>query len=456
MEGRGIVEEEGETARTTWLCVCLGGFHAEGSALLRWLGSQQRTFGLWRMTAVLRDRERRCQDVVFSTHYSKVCQWFGWIRITPNADWNAEITLRVETAQPGGSTRTENAVARGCTAFTNVRERLRSKETMADLRVPMYGTDGTCCGTAHVILQLDEIHHWRPEQLDRGILIGIGAYGTVQLMRERDTGTRHAVKSVVHSLPEEEQSEGVTERMILERFKHPFLVQLDGWLENPRETTLFMRFAAQGDLFSVEHAQELNEEALMHVTAELLDVLDFLHANGVLHNDIKPENVLITSTGHVALSDFGMASTISSENSANNNNNCRPSCHRLLYSSHFSGSPDFIAPELLRGECGPNTATDMWSLGVLLYEMASGTLPYTGSPSQKIQAIKSPDSVPPLRPQSTLSHACIAFIMTLLEKNYNNRIQCAQDAKRHDWLNKVQWNLLPRKVLTSPIRRRTT
>ena len=444
MEGRsGLTEDKQTTRKTTWLCVCLSGFYAEGSVLTRWLGSQQLAFGQWRMTAVLRDRGRKYQDVQFSTHHSKICQWFGWVRIDPNVDWDAEVTLRVETVQAGGFNRTENAVATGCTAFTNVMKRLEGRETMADLRVPMYGTDRTCCGTAHVILQLDQMHHWSSDQMDKGILLGIGAYGTVQLMHDRDTGTRHAMKSVVHCLPEE-LSASVTERKILEHFKHPFLVQLDG----QRDNTLYALCSTRR-FVHVEHAQELNEETLKHVTAELLDVIDFLHTNGVLHNDIKPENVLISSTGHVALTDFGMASMLSSEDGG-------PTCHMLLYSSHFSGSPDFIAPELLRGERDPNTATDMWSLGVLLYEMASGTLPYTGSPQQRIQAIKSPDPVPPLRPQSTLSHACLAFIMALLEKNCDKRIQCAQDAKRHDWLNKTQWNLLPRKVLTSPIRRRTT
>jgi eukaryotic-like serine/threonine-protein kinase len=111
-----------------------------------------------------------------------------------------------------------------------------------------------------------------------------------------------------------------------------------------------------------EHAQLPVDEALA-LTARLAETLEYVHAQGVVHRDLKPDNILITPKGEVKLADFGIALRVGS---------------RRLTFSHLSnavGTPDYMAPEQVRGERG-DVRTDVYALGVLLYELLTGRVPY--------------------------------------------------------------------------------
>jgi len=111
-----------------------------------------------------------------------------------------------------------------------------------------------------------------------------------------------------------------------------------------------------------EHAPLPVDEALA-LTARLAETLEYVHAQGVVHRDLKPDNILITPQGEVKLADFGIALRLGS---------------RRLTFSHLSnavGTPDYMAPEQVRGERG-DVRTDVYALGVLLYELLTARMPY--------------------------------------------------------------------------------
>jgi serine/threonine-protein kinase len=104
-------------------------------------------------------------------------------------------------------------------------------------------------------------------------------------------------------------------------------------------------------------------EDVLRIGAELAEVLGYIHAQGIVHRDLKPENILITPDGQLKLTDFGIA--------------LRLGAPRLTFShlSNAVGTPDYMAPEQVRGERG-DARTDVYALGVLLYELLSGRVPY--------------------------------------------------------------------------------
>jgi len=155
---------------------------------------------------------------------------------------------------------------------------------------------------------------------------------------------------------------------ILRSLRHPHIVTLHFDFRDDAHVYLGMEFAAGGVLFDL---LSKNGKFSLPVAAkyfyEVCDALDYLHnlPEKVIHRDIKPENILLDKDGHVKLADFGWSNIM--DNAA--------------FRATFCGTPDYLAPEMIRGE-GHNESLDMWEMGVLLFEMTVGKSPF-GSSSQE-------------------------------------------------------------------------
>ena len=116
----------------------------------------------------------------------------------------------------------------------------------------------------------------------------------------------------------------------------------------------------------LRHHPPLAVNEVLHIACQLVDILKYVHDQGVVHRDLKPENILITPDGQVKLADFGIAHRIGSR--------------RLTFNqlSNAVGTPDYMAPEQVRGERG-DSRTDVYALGVVLYELLAGRVPYPTS-----------------------------------------------------------------------------
>jgi serine/threonine-protein kinase len=151
------------------------------------------------------------------------------------------------------------------------------------------------------------------------------------------------------------------------RLDHPNI----GKVLRPREKSrmyLALEYVEGERLFAIlQREHPLPVEKALDIARQTCDALAYLHAQGVIHRDIKPENLLVTPSGQVKIIDFGIATL--------------EAARRLTWAglSHVLGTPDYMAPEQIRGRRG-DARTDVYALGTMLYEMLTGKLPYA-SPS---------------------------------------------------------------------------
>ncbi|KAJ3686093.1 hypothetical protein LUZ61_015257 [Rhynchospora tenuis] len=209
-----------------------------------------------------------------------------------------------------------------------------------------------------------EIKKWR-----RGHKIGRGSCATVSVATDSVSGEVFAVKSVPLSRAEIIKRE----ESILASLNSPFVISyLGSDISKDHHTdqlcyNLFMEYASGGSLSDEvrKHDGCLKESFVRSRTFEILSGLGYLHGIGIVHCDIKGQNVLIGSDGRVRIADFGCAKSEFCEDDG----------------SQIRGTPMYMAPEVARGE-EQGTAADMWALGCTVLEMVTGCVPWSGFSDQ--------------------------------------------------------------------------
>lgn len=194
-------------------------------------------------------------------------------------------------------------------------------------------------------------------------VLGEGAFGKVTLVTKKDTGQLYAMKSLRKDMIEQRNQKlhTQTEREILGEVNCPFIVQLRFAFQTTDKLFMVMDFVNGGELFfHLRKDLKFSEERTRIYSAEILTALEYLHKQGIIYRDLKPENVLLDSDGHVKLTDFGLSKKFFSG-------------EKKTYS--LCGTPEYIAPEILKG-IGHDQAVDFWSFGALTYEMLSGAPPF--------------------------------------------------------------------------------
>lgn len=202
---------------------------------------------------------------------------------------------------------------------------------------------------------ISELLNGRYELLDA---LGEGGMGEVRRARDRLSGREVAVKRVRTSVEGDEARLSLArEFSVLSALRHPNIVSvLDYGFDGEAVPFLAMEIV-EGAVDLVRAADKLPGEAKLQHLFQLLRALSYLHARGLVHRDLKPSNVLVAE-GHVTVLDFGIASGPEAE-------------------THSGGTPQYVAPEVLRGEA-PRPPSDLYAVGVMAYEMFAGHHPFHG------------------------------------------------------------------------------
>lgn len=176
---------------------------------------------------------------------------------------------------------------------------------------------------------------------------------------------------------------------------------------------------ARGDLFQIiDDNQTLPEDVLRNVAAQLVSALAYLHKQRIIHRDMKPQNILITAKGSLKLCDFGFARALS---------------YTTLFLNSIKGTPLYMAPELVQ-EQQYDEKIDVWSLGIILYELYYGQPPFfTNSIYKLIQMIVND----PIEWPGPISDTFKSFLLTMLQKNPDERISC-EDLLKHPFIASVK------------------
>jgi serine/threonine-protein kinase len=160
------------------------------------------------------------------------------------------------------------------------------------------------------------------------------------------------------------------------------------------------------------------QDRALRITCGILDALEYIHANGVVHRDLKPENIMVDEHDNIKLIDFGIAGDTSAR--------------RLTYANFTAtlGTPDYIAPEQVKGKRGDGR-TDIYAVGVILYELVTGKLPFTGpSPMAVMNDRLLNHPMPPSVADPTVSPQLQEVLYRALERDPKNRYPTAGAFKR--------------------------
>ncbi|XP_051895240.1 protein kinase C zeta type isoform X2 [Pristis pectinata] len=284
-------------------------------------------------------------------------------------------------------------------------------------------------------------------------VIGRGSYAKVLLVRLKKNDCIYAMKVVKKELVhDDEDIDWVqTEKHVFEQASsNPFLVGLHSCFQTESRLFLVIEYVNGGDLmFHMQRQRKLPEEHARFYAAEICIALNFLHDKGIIYRDLKLDNVLLDSDGHIKLTDYGM---------------CKEGLGPGDTTSTFCGTPNYIAPEILRGE-EYGFSVDWWALGVLMFEMMAGRSPFdiiTDNPDMNTEDyLFQAELQKPIRIPRSLSVKAASVLKGFLNKDPKERLGCQSqtgftDIQTHTFFRSIDWDLLEKKQVTPPFKPQIT
>ncbi|XP_028920624.1 serine/threonine-protein kinase PAK 4 isoform X2 [Ornithorhynchus anatinus] len=255
--------------------------------------------------------------------------------------------------------------------------------------------------------------------LDNFIKIGEGSTGVVCIATVRSSGELVAVKKM--DLRKQQRRELLFNEVVIMRdYQHENVVELYNSYLVGDELWVVMEFLEGGALTDIVTHTRMNEEQIAAVCLAVLKALSVLHAQGVIHRDIKSDSILLTHDGRVKLSDFGFCAQVNKE---------------VPRRKSLVGTPYWMAPELIsRLPYGPEV--DIWSLGVMVIEMVDGEPPYFNEPPLKAMKMIRDNLPPKLKNIHKVSPSMKGFLDRLLVRDPAQRAT-ANELLKHPFLGKA-------------------
>ena len=263
--------------------------------------------------------------------------------------------------------------------------------------------------------------------------IGHGSFGKVFKVLSRDATHVFAVKCLNKAMLQKhgQLEYAVQENKVMKKLEHPFIVKLYHSFQTPKSLYFLMEYCPNGDLGThISEREKFTEGDAKFYAAEILLALEYLHKHNIVYRDMKPDNVLLDAQGHVRLADFGLAKTVKGSKAV---------------TSTFCGSPAYLAPEMLT-RSGSGRPSDIYSLGVLIYEMVVGQPPFFSyNIPEMYQNITSKEAPLPV----TLSAELAGLLKKMLDRNPAVR-PTVSELKKDGFFKGLKWKHVASRRVAPP------
>ncbi|KAJ3432777.1 serine/threonine-protein kinase ypk2/ykr2 [Anaeramoeba flamelloides] len=267
-------------------------------------------------------------------------------------------------------------------------------------------------------------------------VIGRGTYGKVMQVKKKDTSEIYAMKTLQKGMLADHQqiSQTMSERNVLMRVRHPFLIGLQYSFQTPEKLYMVLDYAPGGELFHhLRDEGRFAESRACLYTAEIVLGLEHLHKMDIIYRDLKPENLLLDKTGHIRITDFGLVKMDLNKKHGGKTNT-------------FCGTPEYLAPEILLDE-GYTLAVDWWALGILIYEMLVGVPPFYAEEQNDVykMILKAKLKIP-----FYIRDDAKDLITKLLDRDPKARLgtKGAEEIKKHPFFSGLDWEKVYNKEYT--------
>lgn len=255
--------------------------------------------------------------------------------------------------------------------------------------------------------------------------ISKGAFASIHKGEHKYTRKTVAIKEIKVKNTNNLKNYVIRELEIHKNLNHPNIVKIyDIIISNPENAVyMIMEYCEYGDLQKFQNKTPFNEKYIQCYMIQLRDALKYLHDNNIVHRDLKPQNILLISPLTIKITDFGLARNITDDiNKTNNTRETELEKESDLFST-YCGSPIYMSPELLNKQ-HYNSKSDLWSVGIILYELITGYPPFLASNlKQLINKVNSEPVNLDKIDKTLISPECFDLLKQLLNANKNTRME---------------------------------
>ncbi|KAL6121602.1 hypothetical protein NUSPORA_01449 [Nucleospora cyclopteri] len=258
------------------------------------------------------------------------------------------------------------------------------------------------------------------DDFELGKPLGIGRFGQVWLAKHKKENFICALKILeLENFKNTLDVKNIRREIEIQlNLSHPNILGMYGYFYDSLRLYCVLEYAGNGDLWKkVKTEEKLNEIEAKKCIKQIANALEYLHKQNIIHRDIKPENILIGCDNNFKLCDFGW--------SVHNTDQRRGT---------FCGTAEYLSPEMCQDKVY-DKSVDVWALGILAYELSTGSCPLSSSDTKVLSTAKSKIINEEIKFPNYLSPALIDFIQKCTKKDPKNRITI-EEALKHSFLNK--------------------